>query len=98
MRRRFIAIIAVIIVTKPQFQDFSHLFHSGQGLVHRGQACGRILLLESLVQLGSAGVALAGGEKPQQCQALGSDAISASTESGNKLLESGFRISDFHLL
>ena len=98
MRGRFIAIVAVIIVTKPQFQDFPHLFHSGQGLVHRGQACGRILFLESLVQLGSAGVALAGGEKTQQCQALGSDAISASTESGNKLLKSGFWIFEFHLL
>ena len=65
-----VAIVAVVAITEAQFQYFIDFFQDIQGFVNRRQARRRKLILDLLVQLGGAGMSIAGSQQPQQRDAL----------------------------
>ena len=91
-----VTIIVVVVPTKPQLQHLVHPFQDIQGFVDGRQACGWKLIFYLVVQLGGAGVPIAGGQQPQQSDALGRKPVFSLPELVYQFLESDLRI-DHHL-
>ena len=60
------AIVAIIIVSEAKLQYLIQFLEKMQRLVDRGRARGGELRLDLLIQVGRAGVSLAGGNQPQK--------------------------------
>ena len=58
-----VAVVAVVVVAKAQLQHLVQVFEQVQRLVDRPQSRGRELGMELVVQVGGAGMPIAGGQE-----------------------------------
>jgi len=84
-----VAIVAVVAVAETQFQHLVYLFQDIQGFVDSRQARRRELVLDLVVQLGCAGMPVAGCQQPEQGKTLRCQSIFALTELVDQLFKPG---------
>jgi hypothetical protein len=89
---RLVAVVAVVAIAETQFQHLVYLFQDIQGFVDSRQARRRELLLDLVVQIGCAGMSVAGCQQPQQGDALRCQSIFALTELVDQLFKPGLWI------
>ena len=90
VRCRIESVVAIASVGEAQFQDLIELLEEGDRLVYRGQARRGEFGFDFSVDIIDARVPFAGGENPEDCQALRRDAEIAPLQLGEHFINSFF--------